>query len=65
MILDASARAVSLWPEPEEEVYEPPDAVPGAGPAAVTAYTSSVKLSVDPEGEPAPPTGPADPRQRG
>jgi len=63
-ILDASARAVSLWPEPEEVVYDvaPPDAAPGAASTMVAAYASSLDLSLDPEGSAAP--EPADPQPR-
>ncbi|MBX6752329.1 MAG: hypothetical protein IRY85_22155 [Micromonosporaceae bacterium] len=69
-VLDASARAVSLWPEPEDEVYEPADLMPEpleAGPGAaatVAAYTSGLNLSFDPEGAAAPATGTANPEQR-
>lgn len=58
VILDASARAVSLWPEPEDEVYEPPDIAAGPSPAgpspagSATAYASSLNLSFDPEAGP-------------
>jgi hypothetical protein len=63
VFLDASARAVPLWPEPEEEVYdlEPPDAIPGAATASLAAHRSSLNLPLGPEGSAAPAAGTVDP----